>query len=616
MKSIRVQNSGDHVSVPVAYAAQREKHHVSLKWANLELAIKGKRILRPQSGIAQAGRLLAIMGPSGSGKTSLLHCLAGRRQGVVGDIALNTERISGPAIRFNVGFVPQEDLLFGFLTVEETIRYSAGLQLRCSAAEREAAVEDVIQRSGLDLVRHTKVGSVVVRGVSGGEKRRVSIATEAVSNKPILFLDEPTSGLDSAATFFVVSFMQRLCRENGTAVISTIHQPSAKVFELFDDLLILSYGNPVYYGPASALANHLAHLGRSPPANSIAVEFVLDFVNADFAGTNKEAMKEEILEFAAQSMALCAAPKDVEVAAASRLRTDGSPVWQQVAMLLHRGFVNASRNWVYYWVRIAMLMALALLAGTVWFNLGNSYDSVQNRLGVIFFSVAFPCFMAVAGIPGFLEERSVIMREIQNGYYNSLAYVVSSSVVMLPFLALGAFLYCAIAYWLEGLHKDARQFFTYCGIFFSSIWCAENAMLVFPALVPNFVVALTFASFFNGFVMMLQGYFVRYADIPKFWVWGHYFSYQKYAFEAMCRNEFDGLIFDCLKDQTTNFTCSCTYIDDLNPQCQFRGETVMKNRSYNDVCVPCWTFVMIGMAIGFRIVFWILMEWRARSSMK
>eukprot|EP00667_Euglena_gracilis_P023571 EG_transcript_26666 len=135
------------------YMDRAEKHHVQLRWTNVELSIKKKRILTPLTGIARPGRLFAVMGPSGSGKTSLLHCLAGRRKGVQGDIYLNDTVMTGKAMRHNAGFVPQEDLLFGFLTVEESIRFAAGLQLPGSRAEREAAVEDVIQRSGLDLVR-------------------------------------------------------------------------------------------------------------------------------------------------------------------------------------------------------------------------------------------------------------------------------------------------------------------------------------------------------------------------------------------------------------------------------------------------------------------------------
>eukprot|EP00667_Euglena_gracilis_P028552 EG_transcript_36528 len=124
-------------SAPAAdvFLDKPDKHRVQLRWAAVELAIKGKRILTPLSGVARPGRLFAVMGPSGSGKTSLLHCLAGRRKGVQGSIYLNDTIMTGKAMRHNAGFVPQEDLLFGFLTVEESIRFAAGLQLPGSLAE-------------------------------------------------------------------------------------------------------------------------------------------------------------------------------------------------------------------------------------------------------------------------------------------------------------------------------------------------------------------------------------------------------------------------------------------------------------------------------------------------
>jgi ABC-type multidrug transport system permease subunit len=288
---------------------------------------------------------------------------------------------------------------------------------------------------------------------------------------------------------------------------------------------------------------------------------------------------------------------------------------RQLRVLLARGFLNAIRNWIFYWVRIAMLGMLAILSGTIWLNLGHSYASVQNRFGVLFFGVAFCCFMAVAGIPAYLEERGVMLREVHSGYYGPLAYTVASTMIMIPFLAILAMVYSVIAYWLQQLNPSASRFFTFYGIFFLVLFVAEAMMLVWPALVPIFVIALTFASFFNGFVMMLMGYFVVYSSIPKFWIWGYYLSYQMYAFQAVCLNEFAGLTFDCLKSSSTNNTCSCLYVDSLNSQCQFSGDTVMVQYGYDGVCITCWAMVLLGMAIGYRIIFWLILEWRTRAAL-
>jgi ABC-type multidrug transport system ATPase subunit/ABC-type multidrug transport system permease subunit len=589
------------------------KAHVTLEWRQVELSIKTKHILRGIDGIAEPGRILAIMGPSGSGKTSLLHCLAGRRRGMTGEVRLNgAPTANHQVMRTNAGFVPQEDLLLGFLTVEESIQFSADLQLKAPAEQRRKMVDQVIRNSGLDGVRKTKVGSQVVRGVSGGEKRRVSIAVEVVGFKPLLFLDEPTSGLDSAAAFQVVKFLKRLTRNLNTTVVATIHQPSVKVFELFDDLLILAYGDPVYFGTAGNLERHMNSLGYQVPPHETAAEFVLDLINADFAD-DPEPAKEQIREISARSMQQCPIPA-AQTGYGTLHTSWGAGFCSQLIVLLKRGFVNAVRNWVYYWARIAMFLALALLAGTVWFDLGNSFASVQNRFGVLFFIVAFPCFMAVAGIPGFLEERSVIMRELHAGYYSSFLYALSSLITSLPFIILLAFSFCAVQYYLNGLNPPFERWITYTGVFFSAIWCAENFMLVFPALVPIFVIALTLAAFANGFVMMLQGYFVRFDDIPKFWIWGHYISYQKYAFEALCKNEFDGLVFNC--DRTSTGACNCFYLDDLQSSCQFRGETVLAAYGYEDVSIVAWVMVLLGMAFIYRIIFWLLVEWHAHRGLK
>ena len=229
-----------------------------------------------------------------------------------------------------------------------------------------------------------------------------------MGDKPILLLDEPTSGLDSAAAYRVALFLQDLARSNGTTVACTIHQPSAKVFALFDDLLVLTYGRPVYYSGAASLGAHLATMGHAVPRNVSPIEYALDLINIDFVDEGaREAERARVRDFAAESMALCAAPTPDHH---PRPEISGAPSpsgCSRLGTLLHRGFVNANRNWIYYWVRIVLFGALALVSGTIWQNTGTATDDVQNRLGILFFGIGFPCFMSVASIPAFLEERQV-----------------------------------------------------------------------------------------------------------------------------------------------------------------------------------------------------------------
>ncbi|KAF2607343.1 hypothetical protein F2Q68_00043973 [Brassica cretica] len=228
-----------------------------LAWEDLTVVIPNfsggptRRLLDGLNGYAEPGRIMAIMGPSGSGKSTLLDSLAGRlARNVImtGNLLLN-----GKKARLDYGlvaYVTQEDVLMGTLTVRETITYSAHLRLSNGLTKEEVngIVEGTIIELGLQDCADRVIGSWQSRGVSGGERKRVSIALEILTRPQILFLDEPTSGLDSASAFFVIQALRNIARDGGRTVVSSIHQPSSEVFALFDDLFLLSSGETVYFG--------------------------------------------------------------------------------------------------------------------------------------------------------------------------------------------------------------------------------------------------------------------------------------------------------------------------------------------------------------------------------
>ncbi|KAK1293659.1 ABC transporter G family member 11 [Acorus calamus] len=194
------------------------------------------------------------MGPSGCGKSTLLDALAGR-------LASNTRKsgevlINGRKQKLAFGtsaYVTQDDILMTTLTVREAVYYSAHLQLpdTMTSAEKRFRAETTIKEMGLQDALNTRIGGWAVKGLSGGQKRRVSICMEILTRPKLLFLDEPTSGLDSAASYHVMSRIVGLAKHDGRTVVASIHQPSSEVFELFHNLCLLSYGKTVYFGPRS-----------------------------------------------------------------------------------------------------------------------------------------------------------------------------------------------------------------------------------------------------------------------------------------------------------------------------------------------------------------------------
>lgn len=254
----------------------------SLQFENVTYTLNGKQILQSVSGVAHAGECTAIMGASGAGKTTFLDILArkNKRGDVTGDFFVNGEKVSDADFKAVVGFVDQEDTMLPTLTVHETILYSALLRLPrdMTRAAKEQRATEVEKQLGIFHIKDSLIGSEEGkgRGISGGEKRRVGIACELVTSPSILFLDEPTSGLDAYNAFNVIECLVTLAKDFKRTVIFTIHQPRSNIVALFDRLVLLAQGRPVFSGPFAQCQEYFDHIGyECPPGFNIA-DFLVD----------------------------------------------------------------------------------------------------------------------------------------------------------------------------------------------------------------------------------------------------------------------------------------------------------------------------------------------------
>ncbi len=217
---------------------------------------KDKAVLWNCSGQSSPGELRAIMGPSGAGKSSLLNVLAGRvpqskNHQVSGFIKSNGDVVNPFNFATAIAYVMQDDALFSFTTPREALMFSANLRLPQTTpdSEKHEIVENMLSALGLSKCADGRIGSVLSKGISGGERKRTSIGIELVTRPSVIFLDEPTSGLDSFAAYNVVRILRNLSRAGGgTTVLCTIHQPSSEVFNVFDSLTLLAGGSTVYHG--------------------------------------------------------------------------------------------------------------------------------------------------------------------------------------------------------------------------------------------------------------------------------------------------------------------------------------------------------------------------------
>jgi ABC-type multidrug transport system ATPase subunit len=245
-------------------------------------ASEERTILKGITGEARPGELLAVLGPSGSGKSTLLSILGGRLTGRYFGTVLAGGRAPSRAVHRRTGFVAQDDVLHPHLTVRETLTFCAMLRLPRSApaAAKSAAAEAVIAELGLGACADTIVGNAFVRGVSGGERKRVSIGHELLVNPSLLVLDEPTSGLDSTAAARLVATLSALARKGRTVVLS-VHQPSSRVYRMFDSVLLLAEGSCLYFGAGRDAMDYFASVGFAPGFHVNPADFMLDLANGE-----------------------------------------------------------------------------------------------------------------------------------------------------------------------------------------------------------------------------------------------------------------------------------------------------------------------------------------------
>ncbi|KAK9152653.1 hypothetical protein Sjap_000133 [Stephania japonica] len=596
-------DGGDDLSPSIFRSANRP---VTLKFEDVMYKIKvkegerwpcGKKplaeermILKGISGTVLPGEMLAMLGPSGSGKTTLLTALGGRLgRRLDGNITYNDKPFSN-VMKRNTGFVTQDDVLYPHLTVTETLVYTALLRLPNTFTKQEKIThaETVIAQLGLTKCKSSIIGDELLRGISGGERKRVSIGQEMLINPSLLFLDEPTSGLDSTTAQRIVSTLWELTN-GGRTIVMTIHQPSSRLFYMFHKVLLLSDGNPLYFGKGDQVMDYFSSVGYSPSVAMNPSDFLLDLANgvSDNKGQDPAQVKQALvtayksniagnLKVETQKLSRQFEENKLDNKQSSRWTTTW---WQQFSVLLQRG-LKERRHEAFSALRITQVLVVALICGLLWWKSKN----FQDRIGLLFFYTGFwsffPVFQAIFTFP---QERSMLTKERSSGMYRLSAYFISRIVGDLPMELVLPTAFLTITYWMAGLKPSLVNFFETLFVLLYSVVAAQGLGLALGALVMDLKAATTLGSVLLLTFLLSGGYYVT--QVPKFISWIKYISLTQYSFKLLVSSQYKA-------DET--YDCGA------NMNCIVGSHPMVKSVGMDNIA---FAIVALGlMVVGYRLI--------------
>ncbi|XP_073309303.1 ABC transporter G family member 22-like isoform X2 [Primulina huaijiensis] len=578
--------SDDETPEDLEAGRRRQKFHASptlpvfLKFTDVtyKLVIKGiastveKDILNGITGSVVPGEVLALMGPSGSGKTTLLSLLGGRvaEHSIGGSITYNDQPYS-KSLKSRIGFVTQDDVLFPNLTVRETLTYAARLRLprTLTKEEKEKRAMDVILELGLERCQDTIIGGSFVRGVSGGERKRVCIGNEIIINPSLLFLDEPTSGLDSTTASRIIETLNDIA-EAGKTVITTIHQPSSRLFLKFDKLILLGKGSLLYFGKASEAMAYFSTIGCSPLIAMNPAEFMLDLASGnvtDISIPSEFKDKVQMGNFKAETkggkidpaviheylveayearvavhekeniMEPVSMDEEMKSKLSSSKREYGASWYEQYSILFWRG-LKERKNDYFSWLRITQVLTTATILGLLWWQSGSDNPKeLQDQAGLLFFIAVFwgffPVFTAIFTFP---QERAMLSKERAADMYRLSAYFVARTTSDLPLDLLLPVLFLLVVYFMAGLKMNAGSFFLTMVTVFLCIIAAQGLGLAIGATLLDMKRATTLASVTVMTFMLAGGFFVQ--NVPVFISWLRYLSFNYHTYKLLLKVQY------------------------------------------------------------------------------
>ncbi|KAI6233871.1 ABC transporter ATP-binding protein/permease wht-3 [Aphelenchoides fujianensis] len=436
---------------------------------------------------------------------------------VSGSILVNGCTISGQISEIS-GYVEQEELFVSTLTVAEHLNVQADLRLvGMSAEQRRQRVDEVIQELGLRKCRNTRIGKTGGRkGISGGETKRLMLASELLDNPPLLFCDEPTTGIDSAKAESVVNVMRALA-QSGHTIICTIHQPSSAIFRKFDKVMFVANGRLAYFGTPLNSIQAFESFGYPCPKNYNPADMIIETLSVE--AKNEEASRQRIDEICRKFEDSREGRRLVEIVERTRSASIDKPPSK-----IKRKMAPPAR------AKLVQKIFMGVFVGLLYFQTPLNWVGISNLNGAIYYLVSELTYSTLFGILSFLPaEYPLLVREYHDSLYYLLSYYLARALSYLPLFTLDGLAMNCIAYWMIGLTPTFYRFLIALGVGI----LAEQSAAAFGVMLS--ILSLT------------GGLYANIGELPSYISFFQYLSWFRYGFEALSINQLLSLTWIALQ---------------------------------------------------------------------
>ncbi|XP_061361318.1 ABC transporter G family member 4 [Gastrolobium bilobum] len=547
-------------------------------------------ILKDVSLTANPSEILAIVGPSGAGKSTLLDILSARTLPSNGTLSLNSSPINPFTFRKLSSYVPQHDACLPLLTVSETFAFAARL-LKPKTSDISAIVSSLLTELRLIHLANTRLA----HGLSGGERRRVSIGLSLLHDPAVLLLDEPTSGLDSTSAFKVMQILKSTCVSRHRTIVLSIHQPSFKILSCIDRILLLSKGTVVHHGSLASLQAFLHSNGFTVPHQLNALEYAMEILNQL---NELKPITPPCLPESPKSSTISSFDNGTKM---REIKYKSSRI-HEICTLYSRFWKIIYRTRQLLLTNTAEALLVGLVLGTIYINIGFDKEGIEKRFGLFAFTLTFLLSSTTETLPIFINERPILLRETSSGVYRLSSYLIANTLVFLPYMLVVAVIYSIPVYFLVGLCASWLSFAYFVLVIWVIVLMANSFVLFLSSLAPNYIAGTSLLTVLLAAFFLFSGYFISKDCLPKYWLFMHFFSMYKYALDALLINEYSCLATRCL----------IWYQE--NQQCMVTGGDVLQKRGLRES--ERWTnvYFLVGFFVLYRVLCFLVLIRRVSRS--